>query len=211
MGLANCRIWLRASTSSPTRFISWSSRPTSTRMVRSLALCPRRPAAGCSASTTSAGRAAPCSTRISPRWRGSPSLLVGRAQDLRRRRRRPAASECRPSMICRATARRPLRKRSPAPAQARSCGVSAAARFREPAAGRSTWKSARCRRVRPRRPGLDARQHLTDGVHHRQQAARDFSIQLNWPSRNRPSRLSPTCATAPSLSKARKPDVPLMV
>ena len=31
----NCRIWLRASTSSPTRFMSLSSRPTSTRMVES--------------------------------------------------------------------------------------------------------------------------------------------------------------------------------
>ena len=31
----NCRIWLRARTSSPTRFISLSSRPTSTRMVLS--------------------------------------------------------------------------------------------------------------------------------------------------------------------------------
>ncbi len=70
---------MRASTSSPTRFINWSSRPTSSRMVLSVALCPRAPCWARSASTTSAGRAAPWSTRISPMWRGSPSFCFSEA------------------------------------------------------------------------------------------------------------------------------------
>ena len=44
---------------------------TSSRMVLSLALCPRAACCARCASATSAGRAAPWSTRISPMWRGS--------------------------------------------------------------------------------------------------------------------------------------------
>jgi hypothetical protein len=74
VSLVNCRIWLRLRTSSPTRFISVSSRSTSTRMVESgaagtAACCP-------SASTTSWEAITPWSTRISPTWRGFAGRLV---------------------------------------------------------------------------------------------------------------------------------------
>ena len=185
--LANCKIWLRASTSSPTRFINWSSRLTSSRMVRSLALCPRAPCCRCSASTTSAGRATPCSTRISPMWRGSPSFCFSAATRI--------SAGVTPARCIRMspiddgkiedgkieTVRRPFRKNSPAPEQPRSS-------LGSPPASAPAFGSL----LQPGQPrnqptvvafalaarGFYARQHLADRVHHGQQSARDFSTQL---------------------------------
>ena len=70
--------WLRARTSSPTMFISVSSRSTSTRMALSAML--RLGACACSASLTAAGCALPSSSRIVPSLRSSPSICCCSAE-----------------------------------------------------------------------------------------------------------------------------------
>ena len=82
----NWRIWLRARTSSPTRFISLSRSPTSTRMLLSVAASARTSFCSWIASKTSGGFTDPFSTRISPNApRVSLVLFVQRCRDLRRR------------------------------------------------------------------------------------------------------------------------------
>ena len=70
----NCRIWLRARTSSPTRFMSLSSRLTSTRMLVSATATPLDSWSVVTASRISCVCTIPFSTRISPTRSGSPSI-----------------------------------------------------------------------------------------------------------------------------------------
>ena len=123
-----------------------------------------------SASTTSAGRAAPCSTRISPMRRGSPSFCCSAAtQDLRLRDAGASASECRQSK----TVTRPLRKCA--------SGTGATSLF----AGAS---GPCCKRVsvaiRLRIVALsfppahvDTAEHLADRIHHAQQRRSELRVE----------------------------------
>ena len=83
----NWRIWLRASTSSPTRFISLSSRPTSTRMVESAIEWPfEAPASAGGIAPSAAGGGGATGASVVPRP-GRPARAAGR-----RRRSATAAS-----------------------------------------------------------------------------------------------------------------------
>ena len=159
--LACCTIWLRVSTSSPTRFMSASSRSTSTRMLLS-ATERRGSACSSSACSTSAGATAPCCTRISPSLRSSPRRCSTTAATTSSCWRRPAR-------------RGPRRAWGPAAGSAGDGRLAVTAVAVAPSAGavsraiRPTWSGS------PSVAGrLDAAEQPADGVDHLEQRAGDL-------------------------------------
>ena len=202
--LAKSRTWLRANTSSPTRFITLSSNPTSTRIVLSEAVAAAREDCWMrSASTTSAGRAAPCSTRISPMRRGSPSFCFSTASRI--------AASVTPALCIRMS---PIEDGNAAASEVCS-GTGATALFVSASGDCCRRVSVAISFVSSRSPSPPLASILPSiwrtASTMPSSAVVSSGLSVSCPSRSRVSRFSPTCATFSSWGKPRNPQVPLMV
>ncbi len=181
--VTSCMIWLRASTSSPTRFISSSRSPTSTRIELS-ATPPPTTRCCAAASSTASWSALPCSTRISPIRRSSPRSCSCAASTT-------SCSELAPE----ATSISPMRRGSRPP----DCKAVSRSRrtvtSRSPSAPVSSIARSIARRASP----VDS------------SALAMSSVTRSSPSRSRPSRFSATCARPSSAWNPKKPLVPFTV